>query len=235
MTDTTVLTAHQAAAAPETSRVAPTCLIGAAVLFAAAWYLMPVAGETDAQEIFRIVTPQRGAVLAAAIVQLVAATIYVPAMIGIIRNTASPLASKVWRPASILIVGTLGLATDAIDHLLSYAMTAPGVDQGAQVQVMEFMQGPALLLIVPLLASFFVGAVWLSVSYAKAGEISRWNPALYVVALIIAVGGAVLVSTTGVVEARPVGVATLWTVAAAQLWLGFALWRKRSTREVIRD
>jgi hypothetical protein len=202
------------------------CLIGAATLFAIAWYLMPVPGETDVREIFRIVTPQRGAVLAAAILQLIAATLYVPAMIGIIRGNSSPSSAKVWRPASILIIGTLGLATDAIDHLLSYAMTAPGVDQNAQVQVMEFMQGPALLLIVPLIACYFVGAVWLSVAYAKAGVISRWNAALYVLALIIALGGAALVATTGLIEARLVGVLTLWAVAAAQLWLGVVLWRQ---------
>jgi hypothetical protein len=226
MTETAVSTSHLETTAPTGSRLAPASLIGAATLFAIAWYLMPVPGETDAREIFRIVTPQRGAVLAAAILQLIAATLYVPAMIGIIRGSASPFSAKVWRPASVLIVGTLGLATDAIDHLLSYAMTAPGVDQNAQVQVMEFMQGPALLLIAPLIACFFVGAVWLSVAYAKAGVISRWNPALYVFALIIAVGGAALVAATGLIDARLVGVLTLWAVAAAQLWLGVTLWRQ---------
>ena len=129
MTETAVATPHLETTAAKASRLAPMCLIGAATLFAIAWYLMPVAGETDAREIFRIVTPQRGAVLAAAILQLIAATLYVPAMIGIIRGGALPWSAKVWRPASILIIGTLGLATDAVDHLLSYAMTAPGVDQ----------------------------------------------------------------------------------------------------------
>jgi hypothetical protein len=114
---------------------------------------------TDAREIFRIVTPQRGAVLAAARLQLIAATLYVSAMIGIIRAGVVPFSSKGWRPASVLVVGTPGLATDAIDHLLSNAMTAPGVDQNAQVQVMELIQGPELLLIAPLIASFFVGGV----------------------------------------------------------------------------
>ena len=226
MIGTAVATSHLETTAGKASRLAPICLIAAATLFAVAWYLMPVAGETDTREIFRIVTPQRGAVLAAAILQLIAATLYVPAMIGIIRGRAPALSAKVWRPASILIIGTLGLATDASDHLLSYAMTAPGVDQSAQVQVMEFMQGPALLLIAPLIACYFVGAVWLSVVYAKAGVISRWNPGLYVLALIIAVGGAALVAATGLIEARLVGVLTLWAVAGAQLWLGVLLWRQ---------
>jgi len=36
-------------------------------------------------------------------------------------------------------------------------MTAPGLDQNAQVQVMELIQGRELLLIAPLIASFVVG------------------------------------------------------------------------------
>ena len=145
-------------------------------------------GITDTHEIFRIVTPQRGEVLAASIMQLISAALFVPAMIGIIRNVGAPVTAKVWLPASVVVLGTLGLATDALDHLLSYAMTAPGVDQDAQVEVMEFMQGPGLLLIFPLIASFFVGMAWLSVRYAKAGAISRWIPGLYVLAGVIAAG-----------------------------------------------
>lgn len=222
----TVLTTRLDATASKSARVTSVCLATAALLFGAAWYLMPAAGEVDAQEIFRIVTPQREAVLWAAILQLVAATLYVPAMVGILRNTDVPFAAKLWRPAAVLLVGTLGLATDALDHLLSYAMTAPGVDQAAQVYVMEWMQGPGLLLIAPLIACYFVGAPWLSVAYAKTGAISRWNPAVYLVALGIAVGGAVLGQFTDVVDGRTVGVLTLWTVAAAQLWLAAVLWRK---------
>jgi len=226
MSDTMLLTSGRAKTAPSTSRVAAVSLVGAAVLFGAAWFLMPVAGVTDAQEIFRIVTPQRGLVLAASILQLVAATLYVPAMIAVIRSTDLPFHSKVWRLASVLIVGTLGLATDAIDHLLSYAMTAPGVDQSAQVDVMAWMQGPALLLISPLIASFFVGAVWLSVAFARAGAVSRWNPGLYVVALGIAVVGAALATATQMIDTRTVGILTLGTVAVAQAWLGVVLWKQ---------
>ena len=225
MTDTVMVTSGRATKAMSTTRVASVSLIGAAVLFGVAWFLMPVAGVTDAEEIFRIVSPQRGAVLAASILALLAAVLYVPAMIAIIRSTDQPYHARVWRPAAILTVGTLGLATDAIDHLLAYAMTAPGVDQSAQVEVMAWMQGPALLLISPLFASFFVGAVWLSVAFARAGAISRWNPGLYGVALGIAVVGAALATATDLIETRTVGVLTLGTVAVAQAWLGVVLWK----------
>lgn len=226
MTTTALRASRLAATAPRTMRVASACLVGAALLFALSWYFMPAAGITDTREIFRIVTPQRGEVLAASIMQLVSAALFVPAMIAIIRNVNAPFAAKLWRPASVLVVGTLGLAADAIDRLLSYAMTAPGVDQEAQVEVMQFMQGPGLLLILPLIACFFAGAAWLSVAYAKAAAISRWNPALYLVALVVAGGGAMLEAATDLIDARTVGLLTLWTVAAALVWLGAVLWRQ---------
>jgi hypothetical protein len=227
MSGTVVLTRDREAAASSTTRVAGACLMLAAVTFGAAWYLMPVAGVTDAAEIFRIVTPQRGAVLAASILQLASAVLFVPAMIALLRSRELPFYDKVWRPAAVVIVGTLGLATDAIDHLLSYAMTAPGVDQAAQVQTMEFMQGPALMLIVPLIAAFFGGAAWLSIAFARAGTVSRWNPGLYAVAAVIAVGGAALATATDLIDTRTVGVLTLGTIAVALGWLGVVLWRER--------
>jgi len=227
MSTATVVAAPLPATAAKTTRAGAWCLIAAAVLFAASWWFMPAAGITDTREIFRIVTPQRGEVLAASILQLVSAALFVPAMVAVIRSRDS---GKLWLPASLVLLGTLGLAADAMDHLLSYAMTAPGVDQEAQVEVMQFMQGPGLLLIIPLIGCFFAGAAWLSVAYAKAGRISRWNPALYPIALVVAVGGAMLEAADDLVDARTVGLLTLWTVAAAQVWLGAALRAQREPR-----
>jgi hypothetical protein len=230
MSTVAVAASRLEATTPRTLRAAALCLIGAAAIFGVSWYFMPAAGITDTREIFRIVTPQRGEVLAAAIMQLVSAALFVPSMIGLIRHRELPFAAKVWLPASVVVLGTLGLAADAMDHLLSYAMTSPGVDREAMVEVMEFMQGPGLLLIVPLIGCFFVGAAWLSFAYAKAGEISRWNPGLYAVALVVGVGGAMLEAATDLVDARTVGLATLWTIAAAQLWLGVAVLRRQTPR-----
>jgi hypothetical protein len=42
--------------------------------------------------------------------------------------------------------------------------------------------------------------VWLSVAFARAGAISRWNPGLYAVALGIAVVGAALATATEVIS-----------------------------------
>jgi hypothetical protein len=228
MSDTVLTTRPLAATARKASRFAPGCFIVAALAFAAAWYFVPSAGETDTMAIFNAVTPVRGEMLAAGILQLVAAALYVPAMVGIVRDRSVPYADKLWRPAAVLIVGTLGLATDALDHILAYAMTAPGVDQAAQVEVMQFMQGEALLLISPLIASYFVGAVWLSIAYAKAGAVSRWNPGLYAVAAVIAAGGSALAHAGDVIDSYVVGVLTMWVIAAPQLWLGVVIWNRRA-------
>ena len=90
---------------------------------------------------------------------------------------------------------------------------------------MEWMQGPGLLIIAPLIACYFAGAAWLAVAYARAGVVSRWNPALYLGALAIAIGGAVLGQLTDVIDGRTVGILTMWAVTAPQLWLGCVLWR----------
>jgi len=213
----TTMTAPRATST--TSRVASGCLLAAAIVFAAAWYLVPVAGITDTHEIFRVMSDARTEMLLAAIFQLVASVLYVPAMVAIIRQGGAAF----WRPAALVLAGTLGLATDAIDHILAYAMTAPGVDQDAQVEVMQFMQGPALMLIAPLIAAFFVGAGWLSVAYAKAGAISSWNPRLYLIALVVGGAGAVVAAATDIVDARTVGLIALWSVAAAQAWLALVI------------
>jgi hypothetical protein len=113
MTDTTTFAPAREAAGAKT---ASWCLITAAVLFGAAWWFMPVAGVTDPLEIFRIVTPQRGEVLAASILPLVAATLYVAAMIALIRDASAPFASTLWRPAAVVVVGApLAASTDLIE------------------------------------------------------------------------------------------------------------------------
>ena len=106
----------------------------------------------------------------------------------------------------LLLIGAMGSAADAVLHLLAVEMVAPGIDREAMIPVMERMQGPNLALLGPLIAAFFAGSVVLSIGFARAGLVSRWNPWLFALALpALALGG---------------GLALLACVSASQAWLG---------------
>ena len=89
---------------------------------------------------------------------------------------------------------------------------------------MRFMQGPALLLIAPLVSAFFIGGAWLSVVLARRAVVSRWNPKLYAIALGVAVLPAMFARVGGA-SPRRLGLVALGSVSAAQIWIGVALWR----------
>ncbi|HJZ46059.1 MAG TPA: hypothetical protein VKE41_02795 [Roseiflexaceae bacterium] len=206
------------------SRIAGVLLIAAASLFLIAWLLMPSPGVTDAQLILLLVARQRGAVAASVIVQLLSAALYLPAMTSVISHSNLRLQIAVWWPATVFLLGVLGAVADAIIHLLAYAMTAPNLDPGPLVVVMRFMQGPALLLITPLISAFFIGGAWLSVALARETVVSRWNPRLYAIALGVGLLAAVLARGGGA-SPRTLGLVALGSVSAAQIWVGVALWQ----------
>lgn len=206
------------------SQIAGVALIAAASLFWLAWLLMPSPGVTDAEIILALVAPQREAVVISVIVQLLSAVLYVFAITSLIGHSSPRLQAVVWWPASVFLVGLLGDIADAIIHLLAYAMTAPNLDPVPLIVVMRFMQGPALILIAPLIASFFIGGAWLSVVLAREGIVSWWNPRLYAIALSVGVLATVLARVGGA-EPRLLGLVTLGSVSAAQIWVGVALWR----------
>lgn len=197
------------------------CLIGAAALFWLSWALMPGVGVTDAAEIFALVTPQRGAVIASATVQLISAVLYVPALFGIAAAALGNRRGVRWS-AGLLLVGAMGSAADAVFHVLAYAMTAPDLDQPTLITVMRFMQGPALFMIAPLILAFFIGSVWLSIALRGAGVVERWHPWIYaLVPVVIAVGAPL--ARSGALAPRFVGLTVLAVVSAAQIHAGLRL------------
>lgn len=200
-------------------------LVAAAVSFWLSWLLMPGVGVTDAERIFELVASQRSSVAFSVVAQLLSAVLYVPALLGVVSRAEFGSAPSVRRGAGLLLVGAMGSAADAILHLLAYAMTAPDLESGSLIRVMEFMQGPGLLLLAPLIACFFLGGAWLSVALAKVGVVSRGSAHLHGVAVGVAVVGGALAST-GMVPARAVGLAALGAVSGAQVWVGVALWSR---------
>src|SRR5262245_25947982 len=87
---------------------------------------------------------------------------------------------------------------------------------------MAFMQGLGLLLLAPMILSFFAGGAVLAHALASSGAVSPWNLRLHGIALLIAVAGRMLASS-GLVPARAVGLAVLACVAGAQMWSGAAI------------
>lgn len=199
-------------------------LIAAAALFWLSWLLMPGVGVTDASRIFELVATQRLFVMLSVITQLLSAAFYVPALLGIASTRELADSSAVRWSACLLLLGAMGSAADAILHLMAYAMTAPGLESESLLHVMAFMQGPGLVLLAPLIVSFFVGGACLSAALARLGKVSSGNVHAHVAAVGFALLGGAGVSA-GIVSSRAVGLMTLGAVAVAQAWIGVELCR----------
>ena len=204
-------------------------LVSAAALFWIAWALMPGVGVTDPREIFALVSTQRVWVGVSVVVQLVSAALYAPALVGLIGEVDRRHISGVRWAGVLLLIGAMGSAADAVLHLLAFAMTAPGLERQTLVTVMAFMQGPGLVLLAPMILSFFAGGAGLSFAFAARGVVPRWNARLHGAAVAVAcIGGAL--ASAGFVPARVVGLAALGLVSAAQIGIGIALWEDRARR-----
>jgi hypothetical protein len=201
-------------------------LVLAAALFWIAWLLMPGVGVTDAKQIFELVSSHRELVATSVVVQLISAVLYIPAMMGIARDSELGRTRLVQWGAGLLFAGAMGSAADAVLHLLAYAMTTPGLERGSLMPVMAFMQGPGLALLAPLLLSFFAGGAVLSVALVRVGAVSRWNAGLHFIAVAVAAIGGWLASGQ-LMSPRLVGLTVLAFVSAAQAWVGIAMWKRR--------
>lgn len=194
----------------------------AAALFWIAWRLMPGVGVTDPAQIFELVSALRTRVAVSVLTQLVSAVLYVPSLISLASHSELGDKPGVRTGVVLMLVGAMGSASDAVLHLLAYAMTAPDIDTVAMVPVMGFMQGPGLVLLAPLILAFFIGGGRLSYALAHAGIISRRAGHLHWAALAVAAIGGMLASR-GVISGRVVGLSALALVSAAQAWTGIAL------------
>jgi hypothetical protein len=133
--------------------------------------------------------------------------------------------------AILLLIGAMGSAADAIFHLVAYEMTAPDAPSAALIPIMARLQGPDLVLVAPMLLSFLLGSVVLALAMALAGETAVWNPALFLLALVVAFTGSRLFGA-GPNGQRIVGLAVLALVSLSQVWLGFALGKATNSRSI---
>src|SRR5262245_60088056 len=94
-------------------------LSAAALLFWLAWALMPGVGVTDPAQIFALVSSQRALVAVSVLLQLISAALYAPALVGMISATAGEPSRLLRWGASLLLIGAMGSAADAVLHLLA--------------------------------------------------------------------------------------------------------------------
>jgi hypothetical protein len=185
---------------------------------------MPGVGITDARQILGLVVAHRAQVGLSVALQLLSAACYAPALIGAVAQPSLGSDRAVCSAAALLLVGAMGSAADAVFHLLAYAMSAPDLDATGFVPLMAFVQGPGLRFILPLVAAFFAGSLWLSIAFARRRLVPLWNPWLFAVAVAVAVIGRTVGTRAGIAP-RAVGLAVLAVVVAAQVGAGVGLAR----------
>jgi hypothetical protein len=139
------------------SRVAGACLVGAAISFWLAWWLMPLPGTTDTAFILEQVGATRARVFASVAVQVVSGALLVPGLLGLTAATPLRGSTAAFAAASLVGIGATGLAADAIYHLLAFEMTAPGVIREAMVPVMDRFQSADLVFVAPQLLALLTG------------------------------------------------------------------------------
>jgi hypothetical protein len=162
---------------------AATLALGAILLWTA-WALMPDAATNDAAHILTAVAAARDAVHASAILQLAGAALLAA---GLAAETARERGTRAG--ATLVLLGAVGMAADAVYHQLAYAMTAPAIARDAVLPVMIQMQTEELRPLVPLLLMFVVGAVVLGAQRRRRAIGSPWTArALMAPALLVPLG-----------------------------------------------
>jgi len=199
------------------SRAGRAWLIAAALLFWTAWALMPGVGVTDAALILDTVGQRREMVKLSVALQLLSAAFYAPGLVSVVLRARAEGARGVALAATLLLVGAMGSAADSVFHWLAVEMTAPGVSREAMLPVMARMQGPALVVVAPLIAAYFVGTWSLSIAAVRAGWVPRACAALAFLSLLMVAIAAVPGG------ARLAGLLFLACICASQAWIGVGL------------
>lgn len=184
----------------------------ASLLFWAAWLLMPGVGITDTATIFALVSQHRPQVLLSVCVQLLSAAAYVPGVVGLLRSPRAGASLALRWGCGLLAVGAMGSAADAIFHLVAYEMTAPGVQTGAMVPVMQQLQGPDLKLLAPMILAFFAAHGVLAWSSRKLHRLGKVSWVLVLSAPIVIVLGN-LARRADLLSGRAIGLGVLAVVS----------------------
>jgi hypothetical protein len=142
-------------------------LLLAAVTFWIAWVLMPGVGITDAALILQLVSENRNQVLLSSVIQLLSSACFAPLPFALMAVMHRKNSTMLVAGTILLLIGAMGVAADAIFHLLAYEMVGPGTERPQMLLVMRRMQEVDLLWILPLIGAFFIGAVLLAIGLGR--------------------------------------------------------------------
>ncbi len=184
--------------------VASASLILASITFWLSWWLMPDAATNDAQQILEAVGSHRGEVQDSALVQLLSSALFAPALVYFGAASGGRGAATIYAGATLLAVGAMGMAADAVYHQAAARMAAPDVDAAAVLPALERMQTEDIKSLVPLLLAFFAGALVFCAGFARAGVLPRAVP--------IALGLAAVATVIAAALAPQLGVGRQWVV-----------------------
>jgi hypothetical protein len=202
-------------------RVAGVLLAMAAGTFWLSWVLMPGVGVVDAARILELVAQQRGLVTASVVVQLLSSVLFVPGLIGVSALARVRGSQMLEVGSTLLMIGALGSAADAIFHLAAYEMTHPSAAPAAMLPVMERLQTGGVRFLAPFVLAFFAGSIVLATAMGRERLVARLCP------LLACVGVALLpVSGLFSLDATPhrlLALAGLGLVSAAVGWSGIGL------------
>ncbi len=205
---------------PRTSAGAYFILASAALW--ASWFLMPGVGITDTATIFALVSAHRRHVLAAVVLPRLAAALYAPGLAAVLSTKAARHSWGIRAGSTLLAIGAMGSAADAIYHLVAYEMTAPGIALETIAPVMRRLQGKDLALLLPFVGAFFLGHALLVSALRSRGHVAAWGARLLAAAPVVIIAGAPA-TRGGFVTARLVGLGFLGAVAGSLALVGLSL------------
>jgi len=216
---------------PGSRRIGGACLVGAALSFWLAWFLMPMPGTTDVAFILDQVGAAPDRVWLSVAVQLLSAALFVPGLLAFVLEVERRSPRLGFAAASLSGIGATGFAADAIYHLLAYEMVRPGVSRDVMLPLMARFQSADLIFVAPQLLALLVGLGLASLAASRAGLVPRANPWLHIVALGVAVFGGLVAHATGAGR-RLVALCVLGVFSLAVAWVGIGLARAVAEREL---
>jgi hypothetical protein len=206
-----------------------SCLAAAAVTFWLAWFLMPMPGTADVEFILSQVGATQERVWLSVAVQMVSSALFVPGLLAFVLAEELRASRLGFVAASLAGIGVTGFAADAIYHLLAYEMVQPGVDRAAMVPLMTRFQTADLVFVAPQLLLLLLGLGLVSLAASRGGLVTRANPRLHLLALVLAIVGGVAANATGQGR-RLVALCVLGLFSFAVSGVGVALARPRHAR-----